>query len=255
MAYLVKLLFVAAAAAAAAAVLRGGSRVPEAPFRSVAQEGPPPRFDPPPNTALRERVERAFQPGYFTLVSIIQGVALAALIQTYRDSAALNAEEWILLSVAGLIIAAVWQEYFISAMTFAWVPTALDAVIPFALGIVQALLIQAVTESVTAFAKYCFVFSVLGALAYGNYVCQARRGLGRSGEFARYLSPHLVMGAMIVVVCVGWYGGLWWWSSAFALGESGSIGAACLCALPILALFVRAHVYWTRPLVRSGSRA
>src|SRR5690349_17919714 len=86
-------------------------------------------------------LESAFSISYVTLISIIQGGALGYLVTVLDRVTAqganlthLDLESWLLAFLAFILIATVWNEYMMGATIFNWIPTLMDALIPFTIG-------------------------------------------------------------------------------------------------------------------------
>jgi len=87
---------------------------------------------------LVSRLESSFRDVYLQLLSIIQGVAfgfLATITLSRRSS--LNAVEWWALLASLVLVLTVWQDYMVGSTAFAWIPTLLDTIIPFGLGVAE----------------------------------------------------------------------------------------------------------------------
>ena len=89
--------------------------------------------DSPTSTSVRVRLLSQFAPAYLTLSSIIQGVALSALvIRVEANSDHFGPANWLLATATLLAFLLVWHEYLMQALAYIWMPTLLDSVIPFA---------------------------------------------------------------------------------------------------------------------------
>ncbi|MGZ3681504.1 MAG: hypothetical protein ACXWQR_24315 [Ktedonobacterales bacterium] len=82
--------------------------------------------------SVAQRLKGQFAPGYLTLASIIQGVALSALVvrveSTYTN---FDAVAWLLTVTTFLVIVDIWHEYLMMVLAYVWLPTLLDSLIPF----------------------------------------------------------------------------------------------------------------------------
>jgi hypothetical protein len=103
------------------------------------------------NDVLRDRTSDTFPAGYLTIISIIQGVALATLLSSAVPAIFHRASTAHSLAVAGrtaMLLAAiiiVSYEYLWFTTLMRWAPTFLDTVVPYALGvgeIVPSILIE-----------------------------------------------------------------------------------------------------------------
>lgn len=127
------------------------------------------------------RFERNFTAAYLTLVSIVQGVALGQLAETFGDRdpfGNLLALDWSYLLRAFTVlcvIVGVWAEYLVISIAFSWLPTWMDAAAPFVIGSMEFLVIDTMRDA-EAF-SWAFALVWIGTLpAAVNYVRQARRG-------------------------------------------------------------------------------
>ncbi|WP_433087489.1 hypothetical protein ACQP1P_16190 [Dactylosporangium sp. CA-052675] len=156
-----------------------------APKNSTSAPPPPKRENDPPadriragilepldtETLVRRSVDN-FPQGYLMIISIIQGVALAAIVSestryvsSVSSHAITPALAQSILNLVGLII--VSYEYLWFTTIARWAPTFRDTAIPFVLGvaeIVPAYLLDRPTAWWIAFAT----FALLGAGAFGN---------------------------------------------------------------------------------------
>ncbi|NIP80976.1 MAG: hypothetical protein GWM90_17870 [Gemmatimonadetes bacterium] len=94
--------------------------------------------------ALLRDLRESFAPSYLTLISIIQGVLLGLsfeLVSEGRATTGLADPASLLVFNNIVLIALVWNEYRMGSSMFRWIPSLLDAVIPFTVGGLQAALI------------------------------------------------------------------------------------------------------------------
>ena len=87
---------------------------------------------------LRAHLVEQFTPLYLTLLSIIQGVALAYLAERFTATAPhLTLSVW--LQAAGLLltIVFVWHQWAVVTLAHVWLPTFSDAAIPFLFGVTE----------------------------------------------------------------------------------------------------------------------
>ena len=80
-----------------------------------------------------ERPSDIFTAGYLTVASIIQGVALAALVQQLdAKQSSLDATSWVLTATTFMVIVVIWHEYLMMVLGYFWIPGLVDSVVPFA---------------------------------------------------------------------------------------------------------------------------
>lgn len=88
--------------------------------------------DAPQKLNLQNELIASHHSAYFTLISIIQGAALAYLVTVAdRDANALGFHQWILLGCSFLLIVAVWNSYVRGVTVVLYPPRLLDSLIPF----------------------------------------------------------------------------------------------------------------------------
>lgn len=94
------------------------------------------------------RVLDSYYPSvYLTMMSIIQGVALATFVfklaSMYRNS------DWLSIFYAAsnfVLIIYVWLAYAVASLAYKWVPGWLDSFLPFAIGMLECTMILTVTR-------------------------------------------------------------------------------------------------------------
>ena len=80
-----------------------------------------------------ERTRSIFTDGYLTVASIIQGVALATLVQQLdAKQSSLDATSWVLTATTFMVIVVIWHEYLMMVLVYFWIPGLVDSVVPFA---------------------------------------------------------------------------------------------------------------------------
>jgi hypothetical protein len=140
---------------------------------------------------LLRRVEDSFRELYLILVSIVQGVALGFLAFTvtseYEDYGLI---EWVRTTNGFLVVVLIWQEYMIASVAFAWVPTLLDSLLPFALGIAEISLILAIKRSPLSYSLLAATVYAIGFVASCNYLYHARRGFEKNRYSLEILRQH-----------------------------------------------------------------
>jgi hypothetical protein len=83
--------------------------------------------------SVAARLREQFAPSYLTLTSIIQGVALSALvIRVESVGELLDLSGWLLVAATVLSLLLIWHEYLMQALAYVWMPTLLDSALPFA---------------------------------------------------------------------------------------------------------------------------
>jgi len=125
---------------------------------------------------LNDRISETFSGGYLTLLAIIQGVALAALItglydrifvdDIIKDSALQEANLALQAAAALIAIVVVTDNYFLFVRLVRWNPTLIDTIAPYALGIGEVGAAYAVGNDVDWWGAVSLTLFA-GALAFG----------------------------------------------------------------------------------------
>jgi hypothetical protein len=124
---------------------------------------------------VAQRLKAQFAPAYLTLASIIQGVALSALVVRVESTyASFDAVAWLLTAATFLVIVDIWHEYLMMVLAYVWLPTLLDSLTPFAFVIAELFLGQFVYGNLRgwllAYAGCCLV----GVVAWILQISQVR---------------------------------------------------------------------------------
>lgn len=120
--------------------------------------------------ALLRDLRESFAPSYLTLISIIEGFLLALIFELLsegRSTTGLRDPASVLVFNNVILIVLVWNEYRMGSCMFKWIPSLLDAVIPVAVGAVQAALILT-TDRPVAWLVWLTAFYAAGAAAFEN---------------------------------------------------------------------------------------
>jgi len=153
---------------------------------------------------VSRRFTDQFAPAYLTLASIIQGVALGALVQrveaTYAD---FDAVDWALTAITFLVILDVWHEYLMMVLAYVWIPTLVDSIVPFAFLAAELFMAHFVFHDLRHWLLAAGVCSLVGVGAAGAKVLQARTLMEENRELHRVLAPqNRVRGLLAVVLAV-----------------------------------------------------
>jgi hypothetical protein len=85
-----------------------------------------------PDSSVAQRLKSQFAPAYLTVASIIQGVALSALVVRVEGTyVGFDAVAWLLTATTFLVIVTIWHKYLMIALAYVWLPTLLDSLTPF----------------------------------------------------------------------------------------------------------------------------
>ncbi|MGZ3682138.1 MAG: hypothetical protein ACXVDI_26560 [Ktedonobacterales bacterium] len=83
-------------------------------------------------TPLSQRLTAQFAPAHLTLASIIQGVALSALVIRVEEThTSFDAVAWLLAAATFLVIVDIWHEDLMMVVAYVWLPTLFDSLVPF----------------------------------------------------------------------------------------------------------------------------
>ncbi len=102
---------------------------------------------------IRERVKAHFPSVLLTLLSIVQALALELLWAHLHEAEYLYAWSWFALLAWGQIVGTlaalilIWVVYAGNAMRFRWVPSIGDSVVPFAIGLLEFMMIDALSPN------------------------------------------------------------------------------------------------------------
>lgn len=198
---------------------------------------------------VMQRVESSFRDVYLQLLSIVQGVAFGLLAEKVVPRIDhMPAVEILRAIVACLVIVGIWQEYMVGATMFAWIPTILDSVIPYALGAAEYGLIYTILKGTTAALSAVVVTGLVGIVAYGNYWYHAKHGFAANRLSYRVLRRHLrygfsicsasaLLGVMALIV-----------RSTLSVGSRYDVGLTVAVAGPVLALALHSIWNWSGQL-------
>lgn len=129
---------------------------------------------------IRTRMRSAFAVIYLTLLSIIQGVALAALFAKVDSLIArhlFHAPQIILSLGIFLAIVAVWNQYQMGLHLYTWTANLVDAFIPFTLGVFELAMISGLEYSVAAVLVANGLLLLTGIAAFEQQYYQLRKNL------------------------------------------------------------------------------
>ena len=134
---------------------------------------------------IHHKLKDSLSSVYLTLLSVIQGVALADLALVVGASyPQFTFMHWLLVLFNFGVLIGIWNHYMMYNKLWDWIPDLRDACIPFVVGILELVLNHTITLS---FSAWLFTFALLymmGALA----IWHVRWRAGREAENARLLS-------------------------------------------------------------------
>lgn len=125
--------------------------------------------------ATLARLKGQFAPAYLTLTSIIQGVAITALVVRVEASFdRFTAADWLLAVATLSAFLLVWHEYLMQALAYVWLPTLVDSIVPFAFLVAELFLAHFVYGNQRAWLLVAGLTYAVGAAAWGTTHTQAR---------------------------------------------------------------------------------
>jgi hypothetical protein len=200
----------------------------------------------PMSEIVARRIKGAFGSTYLTLMSIMQGVALAALATRVAEtSGRFDAGDWLVTLDTFLVLVVVWNEYLVAALAFAWIPTFLDSLLPFGLLAAELFLVHAVYGNLHGWLLAMAGASLvsLGALIY----TQLRVGTGEAEQRAAF---RAIGGHHLLTIVSAAVGALLFLSAGLLYDMAGlaSMRSTVLTAATVvIALYLsRAIVSWVR---------
>ena len=139
----------------------------------------------PHHHALHHKMKNSYAPVYLTVLSVIQGVALADLASVvtagYRQ---FTVVDWLLVVLTFGSLISLWNQYTMQSAILNWVPDFRDAAIPFFFGALELFLNHAIILSLSAWLLAAALISGVGALATWYAGWRA----GKEAENAKMLS-------------------------------------------------------------------
>lgn len=214
-----------------------------------------PRDDASHLTAVR-RIEDSFRDVYLTLVSIIQGVALAFLVQVVgADYRSISIDKAGRITAIFLVIVVVWQEYAVGSTMYAWIPTSVDAFVPFLLGAGEGMMIAAVGGTIREFLLMTMLTWIAGFVAALNYAIHASLArLDTTRQSQRILATH--PRSLPILDAVGLTGVIAMLSySTSTLPQPRPAVFSWSLVVLLAGLMASFHWRWTRPMYHAPAAA
>jgi hypothetical protein len=154
----------------------------------------------PHHRVLHHKMKDSFAANCLTVLSVIQGVALADLASVagagYKQ---FTLVQWLLVVLTFAILITIWDAYMQQSLIYEWVPDIRDAAIPFAFGALELALNHTINLSLSAWLLAFALLSGLVTLANWHAIRRARK----EDENARLLS---LLGSQTrgLVLFIGW---------------------------------------------------
>jgi len=186
---------------------------------------------------------------YFTIVSIIQGVALGTLlIKTSSEFRAGGLIDASLLAALGLLmIVYVWFAYITAGITYGWEPSWVGSFLPFVIGFLESAIILSSSRPVLMFGLFTFMAGA-GVLEHLDMLAELRR---TDSDCPSVLEHEIDYQKKQVIVCSS----LTLLMAATSLAwhswpQLGTRIGLALAAVMFALLNYREHVEWKRTLER-----
>jgi hypothetical protein len=193
---------------------------------------------------VSQRLKSQFAPAYLTLTSIIQGVALSVLAArveaTYTQ---FDATDWLVTSATFLAFVTLWHEYLMQSLAFVWIPTLLDALVPFAFLAGELFMAHFVYHGLRGWLLAFGLTFVVGGASVLLLLRQTRRLGEENRDLVSALRPHRRMRAVLSAVTIVASLGGWALYDVLRLGQAALI-IALLAAVLILVFLGSTVPYW-----------
>ena len=142
-------------------------------------------LEPQPHySVIHHKLKDSLSPVYLTLLSVIQGVALADLAHVvaanYQQFTLIH---WLLVMCNFGVLIGIWNHYMMNNKLWDWIPDMRDACIPFVVGVLELVLNHTISLSLSAWLCTFALLYIMGALAMWH----ARWRAGKEAENARLL--------------------------------------------------------------------
>ena len=133
---------------------------------------------------IHHKLKDSLSPVYLTLLSVIQGVALADLAlvvaANYQQFTLIH---WLLVLFNFGVLIGIWNHYMMNNKLWDWIPDLRDAYIPFVVGALELIFNHTISLSLSTWLFTFALLYIMGALAMWH----ARWRAGKEAENARLL--------------------------------------------------------------------
>lgn len=204
---------------------------------------------------LLTRLKSSYISSSLTILSIIQGVAFAALAATVVGNyPRFTFARWIMALVAFGVLVVVWNQITIDTVTWVQVSDYQGALVPFLVGALEIFLIAAITINIALWLVGALLLVAFSSLGLARSARLARREpendallahvQGMRGSAHAYNTAGIVLFAMLAIGNVaGWYGAL---DGAFGRAGTATTLAALVPALWLAGWLWRSAWYWRK---------
>lgn len=213
--------------------------------------------------ALLQRLKGATLSSTFTLLSIIQGVALADLAGVVAANyARFTLVQWLLAAATFLLLIAAWNQITMDTLAWVQLPNMQGYVIPFIVGSMELFLNHALALNVQAWLIGTAIMAVLSTFAIW-YTARNAASHPENVALLAYLQTYRRAGmrynlfGMVLLLLLALLSALGWFTAFDALiGEPGaaSLIAALLTGGWLLGFLQRHFYYWRVVIAYAQSR-
>jgi len=213
-------------------------------------------FEPEPHhRVLHRRLNDAFTPTYLTILSIIQGVALADLATVvaaeYRQFTVVN---WLLAILTFSVLIIIWNVYTIQGTVWRWIPDVRDAAMPFIVGTLELFLNHTITLGISIWLLGLAAIAAMGAVGTWYMHWRARTETGNE-KLLRYLRRHHLWfalyyaGGAVLLLLLAWLNYVGSWGVAERGQEVLAVSTALFVGACLGGAVIISHLYWTKAIV------
>ena len=159
---------------------------------------------------VHRRMKDLFLSMYQTILSIIQGVALADLATVVAGKyVQFTIVQWLMVLTTFFLIIVIFNVYSIESAVWDWIPDIRDEFIPFVFGALELFLNHAIMLSMSLWFVGLAAISALGAIGTVHLVLRAREE-SENAEMLRLFKAHhylfflyyVLSAAMALPVCI-----------------------------------------------------
>jgi len=209
----------------------------------------------PEHLGLLRRLEGSFVSSSHSILSITQGVVLAALAAAVSGHyARFSLAQWIMAIVTFGVLILVWTQITIDTLTWVQVPDFQGALVPFLVGALELFLAAAITIDATLWlfgVAAVAAFSSIGLVLFSRFAKGAPenatllvqvRGMRRTAHV--YNAVGIVLSVFVAIGSLtGWLGGL---DAAVSLPGAAAALAALVPGLWLAGRLLRSFRYWRK---------
>jgi hypothetical protein len=203
---------------------------------------------------VADRLKAQFAPAYLTLASIIQGVALSALVVRVESTyASFDATAWLLAAATFLVIVDIWHEYLMMVLAYVWLPTLFDSLTPFGFVVAELFLVHFASGYLRGWLLAYAGCSLVGSVAWILQNSQVRLLAHENRPTKDVLAAQdrlrgvltLAIGGLSIAACALY--------DVLHLGQA-QLAIAILALIATIAFLASSAPGWNRLLVYARSR-